>query len=178
MSQRYVALLRGINVGTAKRVSMADLKKLIEKLGYTEVKTLLNSGNVVFAGEKAASGDVAIKIEQAVLKSTGVSSKTIVLNATEFATVVKENSTNEPENPSRMMVAFLFDPNIRKKLSELGKNDWSPETLYVGSRAAYVWCPEGILESKVFKAAGKVLGTDVTTRNWATVQKIQALLTK
>src|SRR3954469_10276440 len=100
MSQRYVALLRGINVGTAKRVAMADLKKLIEKLGYKDVKTLLNSGNAVFAGEKAASGDVAMKIEQAVLKSTGVSSKTIVLNASEFAAVVKENPTSEPENPS------------------------------------------------------------------------------
>jgi uncharacterized protein (DUF1697 family) len=63
-------------------------------------------------------------------------------------------------------------------LLSIAKDDWSPERVAVGSKAAYFWCPDGILESKALKAAGKVLRTDVTTRNWATVLKINALLQK
>lgn len=62
---RYVALLRGINVGRAKRVAMADLRALVEGLGFHSVRTLLNSGNVVFDGEVADCTDAAIRIEHA-----------------------------------------------------------------------------------------------------------------
>jgi uncharacterized protein (DUF1697 family) len=178
MSQRYVALLRGINVGAAKRVAMADLKRIVEDLGFHDVKTLLNSGNVVFSGEEARSSDVAASIEQAVLEATGVSSKTIALSAVEFAQVVAENPVADKPNPSRLLVAFLFNPEERRDLLSIAKDDWSPERVAVGSKAAYFWCPDGILESKALKAAGKVLRTDVTTRNWATVLKINALLQK
>lgn len=178
MPIRYVALLRGINVGTAKRVAMADLKRVVEDLGFHDVKTLLNSGNVVFGGEEARSSDVAASIEQGVLEATGVSSKTTALNATEFAQVVAENPVADPSNPSRLLVAFLFNPEERRDLLAIAKDDWSPEKVSVGSKAAYFWCPDGILESKALKAAGKVLRTDVTTRNWATVLKIKALLEK
>jgi uncharacterized protein (DUF1697 family) len=57
MSATHVALLRGINVGKAKRVAMADLRALLEELGYADVRTLLNSGNVVFTAPRAAKGD-------------------------------------------------------------------------------------------------------------------------
>jgi uncharacterized protein (DUF1697 family) len=178
MSQRYVALLRGINVGAAKRVAMADLKRVVEDVGFHDVKTLLNSGNVVFSGEEARPADVAASIERAVLEATGVSSKTIALDATEFAQVVAENPLADPPNSSRLLVAFLFNPEERRDLLSIAKDDWSPERVAVGSKAAYFWCPDGILESKALKAAGKVLRTDVTTRNWATVLKINALLQK
>ena len=128
MPVRFVALLRGINVGTAKRVAMADLKRVVEDLGFHDVKTLLNSGNVVFGGEEARSSDVAASIEQAVLEATGVSSRTIALNATEFAQVVSENPVAEPPNPSRLLVAFLFNPEERRDLLAIAKDDWSPET--------------------------------------------------
>ena len=178
MSRRFVALLRGINVGTAKRVSMADLRAAVEGLGFRNAKTLLNSGNVVFAGEDARAADVAAALERAVLEATGVSSKTIALTDADFAKIVDENPVNEPPEPSRYFVMFLFDPNHRRKLASLAKEDWSPETVAVGSRAAYFWCPMGLLESKALKAAGKLLGSEMTTRNWATVRKIHDLLAK
>jgi uncharacterized protein (DUF1697 family) len=178
MSVRYVALLRGINVGAAKRVAMADLKRVVEDLGFHDVKTLLNSGNVVFSGEEARPADVAASIEQALLEATGISSKTIALKAGEFAQVVAENPVPDPPNLSRLLAMFLFNPEERRDLLAISKDDWSPETVAVGSRAAYFWCPVGILESKALKAAGKVLRTDVTTRNWATVLKIKSLLEK
>jgi uncharacterized protein (DUF1697 family) len=112
------------------------------------------------------------------LESTGVSSKTIAMSSEEFAQVVAENPLADSPNPSRLLVAFLFRPDDRRDLAAIAKDDWSPEKVAVGSRAAYFWCPEGILESKALKAAGKVLAADVTTRNWATVLKINDLLSK
>jgi uncharacterized protein (DUF1697 family) len=178
MSVSFVALLRGINVGTAKRVAMADLRRVVEELGFHDVKTLLNSGNVVFSGEEARTADVAASIEQAVQEATGVSARTIALTSAEFQQVVAENPITEPPNPSRLLVVFLFDPVDRRELAAMAKDDWTPETVAVGSRAGYFWCPDGVLESRALKAAGKVLTADVTTRNWATVLKIQALLAK
>src|SRR5688572_4013562 len=74
-SEQYVALLRGINVGTAKRVAMADLRALVEGLGYQNVRTLLNSGNVVFGGPSASPGAVAARIERAFEGRLGFPSK-------------------------------------------------------------------------------------------------------
>ena len=72
MAATHVALLRGINVGRAKRVAMADLRSLVERLGYTDVRTLLNSGNVVFTSTSARSGGAEARIEAAIAARLGV----------------------------------------------------------------------------------------------------------
>jgi uncharacterized protein (DUF1697 family) len=172
----HVALIRGINVGTAKRVAMADLRKLVEELGYRDVRTVLNSGNVVFAGP--ARGDPAARIEKTLVDRLGVAARVTVLTAAEMAAVVAKNPLLEiADNPSRLLVAVLRDPADRKKLQPLTKQDWSPEALAVGQRVAYLWCADGILASKLAEAVNRALGDGVTARNWATVQKLHALAT-
>src|SRR5438445_10847766 len=91
VANRYVALFRGINVGRAKRIAMADLRALMEALGYRDVRTLLNSGNVVFTDPRAARGDVAARIEKAVAERTGVSARITVLSAAELAAAPDAN---------------------------------------------------------------------------------------
>lgn len=173
---RQVALLRGINVGRAKRVAMADLRALVEGLGYGDVRTLLNSGNVVFTAPGVAPGAAAARIEEALVARLGVSSRVTVLTAAELAAAVTENPLLEVANdPSRLLVAFLAKPSDRSRLKPLVEQDWSPEVLSVGTRVAYIWCPEGILASRLPEAVGRALGDGVTTRNWATVTKLQAL---
>src|SRR6266496_1648635 len=88
MTRRHVALIRGINVGRAKRVAMADLRALVGDLGYGEVRTLLNSGNVVFTVPASARGDPAPRIEQAMTARLGISARVTVLTAAELAAVV------------------------------------------------------------------------------------------
>src|SRR5262249_47448521 len=175
MSRRFVALLRGINVGTAKRVPMADLRAAVESLGLRDVKTLLNSGNVVFTGEDARPADLAAAIEHAVFETTGVTSKTIVLAEADVRRVVAENALADFPEHSRLLVMFFGDAGRRRDLAAVAKDDWSPERVAVGSIAAYFWCPNGVLESRALKAAGKILGADVTTRNWATGWTVQPL---
>lgn len=174
---KHVALIRGINVGKAKRVAMADLRALVEELGYTDVRTLLNSGNVVFTIPAKSKGDAASRMEKALVSKVGFSARFTVLSAAELATVVAENPLGEvADDPSRLLVAFLSNPADLARLEPLAKQDWGADVLALGTRAAYLWCGGGILASKLPEAIGRALGDGVTTRNWATVTKLQALV--
>lgn len=174
--QGHVALLRGINVGTAKRVAMADLRRMLEDLGYTNVRTLLNSGNVVFDGGRAAPGRLAAAIEKAMPAALGLSARVFVLTASDLEAVVRENTLGAAaHDPARLLVAFYSEPTDRSRLAPLARRQWKPEALALGSRAAYMWCPNGSLKSRLSAEVGAVLKDATTTRNWATVRKLHAL---
>jgi len=174
---RHVALIRGINVGRAKRVAMADLRGLLADLGYREVQTLLNSGNLVFSAGHEKPSRIGERIEVAMRERLGVSAPVTVLTAAAFSTVVEENRLGEvAKDPARFLVAFCNDAGRLKQLERLTRQAWSPEALAVGSVAAYLWCSSGILESRLAEAVGRVLGESTTTRNWTTVTKIHAVL--
>jgi uncharacterized protein (DUF1697 family) len=100
-----------------------------------------------------------------------------VLTAAEMATLVSDNPLGEvADDPSRLLVAVLKDPAHRVRLEPLAQRDWAPEVLVIGARAAYIWCPEGILASKLPDAVGRALGDGVTARNWSTITKLHALV--
>ena len=171
----HVALIRGINVGRAKRVAMADLRTLCEKLGYRDVRTLLNSGNVVFSAS-GTKGDPASRIEKAMAERLGVSARVIVLDAKSFAAIVRDNPLKRfVDEPARFLVSVLADPKDRKLLKLLEARDWGKEALGVGSRAAYLWCADGILKSVLLTEVGRVLGDRTTARNWTTITKLAEL---
>ena len=171
-----MALLRGINVGAAKRVAMADLRALVEDLGYCDVRTVLNSGNVVFSVPDAAAVDAAAGIQAAMAERLGVSCRVVALSAAELAAIVADNPLLPiADSPSRLFVAVLANPADRVLLRPLAEQDWAPEVLAVGARAAYLWCPDGMAVSRLADAVGRVLGDGVTTRNWATMAKLRAL---
>src|ERR1700712_3052050 len=120
----HVALLRGINVGKAKRVAMADLRALCESLGYRDAKTLLNSGNLVFSAPRA-DARAAAKIQKGITEKMGVSCRVIVLTAEELDRVIEENPFTEGEaDPSRFLVAALADANTRTRTKALAGENW------------------------------------------------------
>jgi uncharacterized protein (DUF1697 family) len=172
----YVALLRGINVGKAKRIAMAELRALVGELGYGDVRTMLNSGNVVFTASRTNAPAAAGRIEKALVDRVGLTSRVTVLSAAELAAAVAGNPLLAvADNPSRLLVSVLREPADRAKLEPLLGEDWSPEALALGARVAYVWCPSGVLESRLSKAVDRALGDAVTARNWATLTKLHAL---
>lgn len=175
-----MALLRGINVGRAKRVAMADLRAFVEGLGYRDVRTLLNSGNVVFTvprGARGAKADAAARIEEGLEAQVGVPARVTVLDAAELDAIVAGNPLLDvADDPSRLLVAVLNDRADRARLEPLLAQDWAPEVLALGERVAYVWSPAGILASKLSEALGRVLRDAVTSRNWATILKLHALV--
>lgn len=174
---RHVALIRGINVGRAKRVAMADLRALVESLGYRDVRTLLNSGNVVFTAPRAVPSEAGPRIEKAIAARLNVTARVTVLTAAELAEAVAKNPLLEvATNPSRLLVGVLASPADRARLEPLTRKGWAPEALALGARVAYLWCPEGVLASRLAEAVGRELRDAVTTRNWTTMSKLQALL--
>lgn len=177
MAGRMIALIRGINVGKAKRVAMADLRALVDGFGYTDARTLLNSGNLVFTAPAGVSADDAgTRIGEGMAAKLGVKARVMVITAKELAEIATGNPLSQAEaEPSRFLVAVLATAADRRKLEPLAKEDWAPEALALGKRAAYLWCAGGILESRLLEAVGRATGDAVTTRNWATITKLHAL---
>jgi uncharacterized protein (DUF1697 family) len=178
MPTTYIALLRGINVGKAKRVAMADLRQVIESLGYTNARTLLNSGNAVFSSSRSLRRSAAEELRESLLKKTGVSSRFILRSAAEFANTVAANPlVSKAHDPTRLFALFLAESTSARKVTSLLKQPWTPEAVASGPQAIYIWCPDGLLASKAMNAFGKALGDEVTVRNWATVLKLERLAT-
>jgi uncharacterized protein (DUF1697 family) len=174
---RFVVLLRGVNVGKGNRVPMADFRQLLEGLGFTDVKTLLNSGNAVFTSTGRSVSKHATAIAAAVERIFGVTTPVVVKSAAEIAVIVEENPMPPPDDHhSRFLVAFGPDEAAVQALEPLVSLAKAPERLIVTRHAAYLHCPSGILRSEVGEAMLGKAGKGITTRNWATVLKIHALL--
>jgi uncharacterized protein (DUF1697 family) len=172
---RYVALFRGINVGKAKRIAMADLRALLAKLGYTNVSTLLNSGNAVFTSRSGPNDRHARRIRAAVAKNLGVDAAVVVKSAREIAAILEENDLAKiASDPSRLLVAFVQEKDALVAARSAESANWGREKVQVGVEAAYVWCAEGILESRALGGLLTDLKNLGTTRNWATLLKIHA----
>jgi uncharacterized protein (DUF1697 family) len=175
-SKRYIALLRGVNVGRAKRVAMADLRKVVADLGYTDVRSVLNSGNVVFSAPRLAPAAAAVAIEETLVLKLGVAARVMVLASDELANIIEQNPLLPvATDHARLLTFILADPALRQDLAPLTEQDWTPAALAVGQRAAYVWCPEGVLACAAASAVGKLLGDATTSRNWSTLCKLHAL---
>ncbi|WP_338766808.1 DUF1697 domain-containing protein [Massilia sp. METH4] len=175
-TQRQIALLRGVNVGRAKRIAMADLRKVLGDLGFTNVRTLLNSGNAVFDCAARDAALSAVRIEETLVLKLGVPARVTVLDAQQLAEVVAANPlVDVAADPARLMVAVLSNPAHRAKLEPLAHQQWQPEAFALGRWAAYIWCADGVLASRAAAAVGNLLGDAVTTRNWSTMSKLHAL---
>jgi uncharacterized protein (DUF1697 family) len=171
-----IALLRGINVGRAKRIAMADLRTLFEELGFYDVRTVLNSGNVVFGGATRKLAAAPAAIEDALVRRLGVASRVTVLGADELGVVMADNPLVAQSTDHARLVTFIpAADGQRALLAPLLERDWAPGALALGERAAYVWCPTGVLDSAAAAAVAKVLGDATTARNWNTLCKLHAL---
>jgi uncharacterized protein (DUF1697 family) len=137
---------------------------------------VLNSGNVVFRAAGTTAQAAAAAIEETLVLKLGVAARVFVLDAAELAAIVAANPLLEvATDHARLIVFLLGDPAQRDKLAALDGREWGCERLALGERAAYVWCPEGILESAAATSLGKLLGDGTTSRNWNTLVKLHAL---
>jgi uncharacterized protein (DUF1697 family) len=176
-SVTYVALLRGVNNVGTRRVAMADLRVLFESLGFRKVRTLLNSGNVIFSAATEGRDDLCGRIEKAVAARLGLSSPVIVLSADEVAEAVRGNPLlRVATNPSHLLVVAPRDSAHLERLKPLLKERWAPEVLALGNRVAYLWCAKGVAKSPVWTAVDRALERTGTARNIATLTKAVALV--
>jgi len=170
---RCVALLRGINVGRGKRLAMADLRALAGTLGWRDVATVLATGNLIFTSSRGTTTALAATLEKALRAELALTTRVVVLSADQVATVIREEPFGAlADNPSRLLVAAYVDPSARTALAPLAKQKWAPGAFALGTHAAYLWCPDGILESPVVEAVARATKDGLTARNLATWKKM------
>ena len=175
-SRRYIALLRGINVGRAKRVAMADLRQLIGQLGFTQVRSLQNSGNVVFSGTPASVAAADQSIEEALVIKLGVAARVTVMDSEELGALIDANPLLTMATDHTRLLAFIVgDDAALAGVAPLAEQNWAPEALAIGPRAAYVWCPAGLLDCHTAGVLERLLGDGVTSREWHILAKLHRL---
>ena len=175
----YVALLRGVNVGKAKRVPMAEFRKLLGGLGFSDVVTLLNSGNAVFRAKGVSPAKHAAVIATAISRKLKFEVPVIVKSTKERDAIVTGNPFEvDTGEHSRFLVAFTQDAKALASLAAIEPFVRAPERFAIGGHAAYLHCAEGILKSKAAEALLGRTGRNATTRNLATTLKLQAIAEK
>jgi uncharacterized protein (DUF1697 family) len=172
----HVALLRGINVGTAKRVTMGDLRQVMLDLGFTGVRTLLNSGNVVFTA-RPRGGNLATRLQREIEHRLRISSRVTVLTAAELDVAVRGNPLLDvATHPGRLLMGVLASRDRRAHLEPIARKRWGAERFALGERVCYLWCPDGIIQSPLMREVERAADGGITSRNWNTVQKLHALV--
>ncbi len=156
---------------------MTDLRGLFESLGFRDVRTLLNSGNVIFSAPNKGRGDVLARIEKGLVSKLGLTSPVTVLSAQEVAAAVRNNPFSDVStNLSHLLVVVPRTRSNRGRLRPLVKERWAPEALALGSRVAYLWCANGVAKSPLWTAVDRALERSGTARNMATFTKVLALV--
>jgi uncharacterized protein (DUF1697 family) len=174
---RYIALLRGINVGGNKRVAMADLRATLESLGHGDVSTLLQSGNALFTSREANTDRLPRAIERAIETRHGMVVKVLVRTGPEVARIVDANPLPEAAaEPSKLHVAFLSADPDAGRFESLDASRSEREVVRSGERALYIWYRDGAGRSKLTNdLLERRLGVTATSRNWNTVTKLADL---
>jgi uncharacterized protein (DUF1697 family) len=178
VTSRVVALLRGINVGTSKQVPMARLRQLLTELGYTDVQTLLRSGNAVFSCPAEEVAAAAGAIEASIRKVFGFDSRVVVRTGAELARAIADDPLlGHLGNPARHLVGFLSAKPSPARVRQLTTTDFGADQLRLVDRHLYLWCPAGFTASPFAKLDfDRILAATVTTRNWNTVTKLATML--
>ncbi|MBV1855478.1 DUF1697 domain-containing protein [Catellatospora tritici] len=176
---RYVALLRGINVGRNKQIPMAELKELLTGLGHTDVATHLRSGNALFGSGETDEAALADQISAAIGQRFGAEVGVLVRGQDELSSVVAADPlADRVTDPSRYLVVFLSARVTQQTLDAIDRAAYGTEVMVAGRREVYVWLPDGIADSKLTQAFfQKRLSVEIATaRNWNTVTKLVQLL--
>ena len=168
----FIALLRGINVSGHKPVKMERLRESFAALGFGDVRTYLQSGNVVFEAKAAAPAGIGVKVAERIERDFEFSVPVMVVTSEEMARVVKENPFSKEAgiDPSKLHVTFLSEAPGAAGLKKMAALPAGADRLVCRDRSVYLHCPGGYGNSKLSNSAiERALSVVTTTRNWKTV---------
>ncbi len=173
---RYVALIRGINVGGRQKLAMADLRAILSGLGCTGTRTLLQSGNAVFDAEGRPAGRLEEEIAAGIAAVAGLSVRCLVREQPELDAVIAANPFAHVTDGTRLYAMFLSAQPDPRLVAEHDPAGLDPGRVSLGDRVIYHWVPDGYSEApQVAPYTEKKLAVAVTARNWNTVTKLAAL---
>lgn len=178
---RYVALLRGINVGGNRLIKMADLKEMFEAMKFKNVSTYIQSGNVLFDAKETDTDALRKKIEKALEKDLGYSVDIYLRSKEEMAAIVEYDAFKKMKagEDAKVYVAFLSDTPTKAQIKAVEEASNETETFHVHKTELYLVSnrkPGDVFN--IDTPVKKLLGMKNTARNWNTTQKLYALMTK
>jgi len=173
---RHVVLLRGVNLGPRNRIAMPALRELLSGAGFGDVRTYVQSGNVVLASA-ASADEVARTCEGVIAAEVGLDIDVLVRTHDELATVVRCDPLGTVAvNPKRYQVTFLAGELAPATVERIEASVAGKERVHVAGREVYAWHPDGVGRSKLAtQLSGRSLGVPATARNWTTVTALLAL---
>lgn len=174
---KYVALLRGINVGGNNKIKMADLKTAVEKAGYTNVVTLIQSGNVIFDSPIKDQEKTVRQLEQVILKTFKIACRVVIRSLPQMKKVIAGVPASWKKDDIRKYVAFIKEPMTAGVAAKQIPVREGVDILDVGDGVLYMATKmSGLTKSGYTKIVGTKIYQDMTMRNFNTTQKILALM--
>lgn len=174
----YVGLVRGINVGARNRINMVDFRAVFIDLGYHNVHTVLQSGNVVFDSALAMTAEQIAAIESKFFQVAGFSARFVILDSSAFLQSLQQNPfSQESYDPSRVLISYLSEAIEVAQLDIPEERALLPDIIHATPKAVYSWYQNGLSDSSIPASFWKQLGCVYTARNLNTVNKLAALIT-
>lgn len=172
----FIALLRGINVGGNTILPMRDLVRVLEGLGLKNVRTYIQSGNVVFQYAPTNAAELSQKITAAIEKSCGIALRVLILGVKELQAAIASNPFPKGEREPKSLHLFFLDTIPDKPdLETLASIKTKSEQFKLVKQVFYLYAPDGIGRSKLAAKVEKALGVAVTARNWRTVNEVLSI---
>ena len=171
----YIAMLRGINVSGQKIIRMEQLRESCAALGFRNVETYVQSGNVVFLATKESPSALSKRISEGIRHDFGFLVPTLVKTSKEMEDVIKRNPFLKEKDidASKLHVTFLSDAPLKNALKNLETLPAKSDRFHVGRREIYLYCPDGYGKTKLSNTAfERALAVAATTRNWKTVNTL------
>ncbi len=176
--ETYISMLRGINVSGHKMVKMDELQQLYKNLGFANVQTYIQSGNVIFQSKKIESAELEKKIAKKIKEVFSFEISVLVKSADEFKRVLKNNSfvTKRNEDGTKLHVTFLSNKPKKMDVDEIYNGEYASDEFIITDGVVYLFCPNGYGNTKLTtNFFEKKLNVVATTRNWKTMNKLVEL---
>lgn len=173
--QTHVALLRGVNVGGKNKLPMKELAALFGDVGCVDVRTYIQSGNVVFSAPADVASSLEARVEAQIERQLGLRVPVVLRSAAELAGAVEASpfADRVADHPKAVHVMFLKDRPTAAAVAALDPNRSPPDTYAVVGREVHLFCPNGVARTKLTTAwLDRALSTVSTARNWRTVLKL------
>lgn len=174
---KNIAILRGINVGGKRKLLMDDLKKIFSSLGYSNVTSYIQSGNVIFDSSDNNLAQIEEEIQEAILKNLGLEIPVIIRSTAQFKSIVEKNPfRKENIKIESLYLTFLKEQPAQEHLNKIKDLDFSPDKFIIDHKEAFLCCPGKYHKSKLSNTFfEKKLKVGATTRNWKTILKLLEL---
>ena len=171
----YIALLRGINIGGNNILPMKELVTILETLGYENIQTYIQSGNVVLRSSKKVGVKDAAEISGAIFRKKGFEPKVLLLSAKQLQDAIKNNPF-PTDNGKALHFLFLESKPGQPNIGQLEALKTESEEFRLDKKVFYLYAPQGVGRSKLAVAIEKSLGVPVTGRNWNTVSRLASMV--